>query len=39
MTVLSRPRHPIVADALALAGQWCRGQIIDGAPALGRCRT
>jgi hypothetical protein len=35
MTVLSRPRHPIVADALTLAGQWCRGQIIDGAPALG----
>ncbi len=35
MTVLSRPRHPIVADALALAGQWCRGQIIDDAPALG----
>jgi hypothetical protein len=35
MTVLSRPRHPIVANALTLAGQWCRGQIIDGAPALG----
>jgi hypothetical protein len=35
MTVLSRPRHPIVADALVLAGDWCRGQIIDGAPALG----
>jgi hypothetical protein len=35
MTVLSRPRHPIVADALVLAGEWCRGQIIDGAPALG----
>jgi (p)ppGpp synthase/HD superfamily hydrolase len=35
MTALSRPRHPIVADALTLAGEWCRGQIIDGAPALG----
>jgi hypothetical protein len=35
MTVLSRPRHPVVADALVLAGEWCRGQIIDGAPALG----
>jgi hypothetical protein len=35
MTVLSRPQHPIVADALVLAGEWCRGQIIDGAPALG----
>src|SRR5438067_4936862 len=35
MTVLSRPRHPIVADALVLAGEWCRGQIIDGAPAFG----
>ncbi len=33
MTVLSRPRHPIVGDALVLAGEWCRGQIIDGAPA------
>jgi hypothetical protein len=35
MTVLSRPRPPLVADALTLAGEWCRGQIIDGAPALG----
>jgi len=35
MTVLSRPRDPIVADALVLAGEWRRGQIIDGAPALG----
>jgi len=35
MTVLSRPRHPIVADALVLAGEWCRGQVVDGAPALG----
>lgn len=34
MTVLSRPRHPIVDDALALAREWCRGHIIDGAPAL-----
>lgn len=35
MTVLSRPRHPIVADALALAREWCAGHIIDSAPALG----
>src|SRR2546430_8764947 len=35
MTVLSRPGHPIVADALVLAGEWCRGQVVDGAPALG----
>jgi (p)ppGpp synthase/HD superfamily hydrolase len=34
MTVLSPPRHPIVADALALARDWCAGHIIDGAPAL-----
>ena len=35
MTVLSHPRHPIVADALDLARQWCDGHSIDGAPALG----
>jgi hypothetical protein len=35
MTVLSRPHHPIVADALALARAWCAGHVIDGAPALG----
>jgi hypothetical protein len=35
MSVLSRPRHPVVADALDLARQWCAGHIIDSAPALG----
>ncbi len=35
MTVLSRPRHPVVADALELAREWCAGHIIDSAPALG----
>jgi hypothetical protein len=35
MTVLSRLRHPIVADALILACEWCQGHVIDGAPALG----
>lgn len=35
MTVLSKPRHPLIDDALTLAGQWCAGHLIDGAPALG----
>jgi hypothetical protein len=35
MTVLSRPCHPIVADALDLARDWCVGHIIDSAPVLG----
>lgn len=35
MTVLSRPRHPLVDDALALARIWCDGHVIDGSPALG----
>ena len=35
MTVLSQPRHPVVADALTLARDWCAGQIIDSVPALG----
>ena len=35
MTVLSRPRHPIVANALQMAREWCAGHIIDGAPSLG----
>ncbi len=34
MTLLSAPRHPIVADALTLARDWCTGHRIDGAPAL-----
>ncbi len=33
--MLSRPRQPIVADALALAREWCAGHVVDGAPALG----
>jgi (p)ppGpp synthase/HD superfamily hydrolase len=35
MTVLTRPRHPVVAGALNLAHAWCAGHLIDGAPALG----
>jgi (p)ppGpp synthase/HD superfamily hydrolase len=35
MTVLTRPRHPLVDDALALARVWCEGHVIDGSPALG----
>ncbi len=35
MSVLSRPRHPMVAEALDLARDWCAGHIIDSAPALG----
>jgi hypothetical protein len=34
MTVLARPRHPVVADALDLARRWCAGHVIDGSPAL-----
>lgn len=34
MTVLSPPRHPIVAQALADARVWCAGRIIDDRPAL-----
>jgi len=34
MTVLSHPRHPLVADALNLARRWCAGHAIDGSPAL-----
>jgi hypothetical protein len=34
MTMLARPRHPTVETALTLARRWCRGQRIDGAPAL-----
>jgi hypothetical protein len=34
MTVLSRPRHPLVDDALSLAREWCAGHVIDGSPAL-----
>ena len=33
MTVLSRPRHPVVAEALDLARDWCAGHVIDSAPA------
>jgi hypothetical protein len=35
MTLLSRPRHPMVDEALDLARDWCAGHIIDSAPALG----
>jgi hypothetical protein len=34
MTVLSRPRHPIVADALHLARTWSAAHRIAGRPAL-----
>jgi len=35
VSVLSRPRHPVIAEALAMARAWCAGHVIDGAPALG----
>lgn len=35
MSVLTRPRHPTVDTALALARTWCAGHVIDDAPALG----
>ncbi|MPZ87521.1 MAG: metal-dependent phosphohydrolase [Nitriliruptorales bacterium] len=35
MTVLTRPRHRLVAEALSIARVWCAGHSIDGAPALG----
>jgi hypothetical protein len=35
MTVLTRPRHPIIATALGLARSWYAGRVIDGTPALG----
>jgi hypothetical protein len=34
MSVLTRPRHPLVETALGMARQWCEGRTIDGAPAL-----
>ena len=34
MSVLARPHHPIVADALTLSRQWRSGHVIDDAPAL-----
>jgi hypothetical protein len=34
MSVLTRPRHPLVATALRLARDWCQGHTVDGAPAL-----
>ncbi len=34
MSVLTRPRHPLVETALGIARQWCEGRTIDGAPAL-----
>ncbi len=35
MSVLTRPRHPLVDTALNLARTWCTGHVIDDAPALG----
>lgn len=35
MSVLTKPRHPTVDTALALARTWCAGHVIDDAPALG----
>lgn len=35
MSVLTRPRHPVIDTALALAHTWCAGHVIDNAPALG----
>ncbi|SNQ47072.1 conserved hypothetical protein [Frankia canadensis] len=34
-SVLTRPRSPVIEHALGIARDWCAGQIIDGAPALG----
>lgn len=34
MTVLSPPRHPLVAAALADASVWCAGHLIEHRPAL-----
>ncbi|MFD8597708.1 hypothetical protein ACFV1L_22160 [Kitasatospora sp. NPDC059646] len=35
MTPLTRPRHPLVEEALELARDWCAGHRVDDAPALG----
>jgi len=32
MSVLTVPRHPLVATPLGLARQWCEGHIVDRAP-------
>jgi hypothetical protein len=34
MAVLDKPHHPLIAEALNLAMQWCRGHVIDEASAL-----
>jgi hypothetical protein len=34
VSILARPHHPIVADALTLSRQWGAGHVIDNAPAL-----
>lgn len=34
MTVLSKPRDPLISQALADAMQWCAGKVIDDRPAL-----
>ncbi len=35
MSVLSRPRAPIIVSALEMARVWSAGHVIDGSPALG----
>jgi hypothetical protein len=35
MSPLTRPRSPLVDDALVLARSWCAGHRVDDAPALG----
>lgn len=39
LTVLSAPRHPLVAQALRQARQWCAGQVIDDRPAFAHAVT
>jgi hypothetical protein len=35
MSVLKQPRPPLIDTAIAISRDWCKGHIIDGAPAFG----
>jgi hypothetical protein len=35
MSVLTRPRSPLIDAAIDISRDWCEGHIIDGSPALG----
>jgi hypothetical protein len=35
MSVLTRPRPPLIDTAIDISRDWCEGHIIDGSPALG----